>query len=123
MDWSFAAGRCSVVGDGMSSPVVALVHSAVGGRMGSVVAAPIHSVGEGMGSLVDEVVRFSEFSADSKQRQCTRRSNQLSQILSQELWQRHQSNGDESFGICRDNRILRFRNHRLRCKKSRCSWS
>ena len=85
-DWSFAAGMCSVVGNGMSCLVVALVHSAVGGSMGSVVAAPIHSVRERIVSLVDEMVRFSEFSADSnKLRQCTRRSNQLSQTLSQEL--------------------------------------
>ena len=85
-DWSFAAGMCSVVGDGMRSLVVALVHSAVGGRMASVVAAPIHSVRESIGSLVEEMVRgYFEFSADSKQRQCTRRSNQLSQTLTQEL--------------------------------------
>ena len=85
-DWSFAAGSCSVVGNGVRSLVVALVHSAVGGSMASVVAVPVHSVGESMGSLVVEVVRFSEFSADSsKLRQCTRRSNQLSQTLSQEL--------------------------------------
>ena len=83
-DWSFAAGSCSVAGDGMRSLVVALVHSAVGGRMASVVAAPVHSVGESIGSLVVEVVRYSEFSADSKLRQCTRRSNQLSQTLRQE---------------------------------------
>ena len=64
-DWSFAAGSCSVAGDGMRSLVVALVHSAVGGRMGSVVAAPIHSVRESIGSLVEEIVRFFEFSSDS----------------------------------------------------------
>ena len=81
-DWSFAAGSCSVAGDGMRSLVVALVHSAVGGRMASVVAAPIHAVRESIGSLVEEIVRFFEFSSDSKQRQCTRRSNQLSQTLS-----------------------------------------
>ena len=125
-DWSFAAGMCSVVGNGMSCLVVALVHSAVGGSMGSVVAVPVHSVGESMGSLVVEVVRFSEFSADSKLRQCTRRSNQLSQTLSQQLWQWYQNesrNVHVNIGIYLDNRFLRFRNHRQRCKKSRCSWS
>ena len=79
----------SALGDSMSSLVAALVHSAVvgrtsslvaglvhsaaGGRMGSVVAAPVHSVGESMGSL-DDVVRFSEFSADGQQTKCPRRS-------------------------------------------------
>ena len=85
-DWSSAAGSCSVVEDDMGSVVAVPLHSAVGCRMGSVAAAPVDSVGEGiLGSLVDDVVRFSEISADSKLRQCTRRSNLVSQILSQEL--------------------------------------
>lgn len=115
----------SAVEGSMSSLVAGLVHSAVGGSTGSLVAAPVHSVvGESMGSLADDVVRFCEFSADGKQTKCTQvSSNQLSQILSQELWRRHQSNGHESCGIFRGNRFLRFRNHRLRGKKTRCSWS
>ena len=93
--------------------------------MGSVVAAPIHSVGERIGRLVEEMVRFSEFSADSKRRQCTRRSNQLSQTLSQELRRSYKNhcNVHVNIGIFRGNRFLRFRNYGLRCKKSRCSWS
>ena len=113
-DWLFAAGNCSVVRNGMSCLVVALVQSAVGGSMGSVAALPVHSVGESIGSLVVEVVRFCEFSADSKLRQCMRRPNQLSQTLSQELRRsyKNQCNVHVNIGIFRGNRFLRLRNHR-----------
>ena len=77
----------SAVGGRSSSLVAAMIHSAVGGRSSSLVAVMIHSaVGGRLSCLVaaalvhlvavasknnfaDDLVCFSEFSADTKQKQ------------------------------------------------------
>ena len=64
----------SAVWGSMSNLVAVLLHSAVGGTVDSPVAVPVHSVEvSSMNNLVDDVVVFSEFAADTKPTQCTRR--------------------------------------------------
>ena len=59
----------SAVGGRSSSLVAVIIHSAVGGKLSCLVAAALvrFVAGASKNNLADDVVRFSKFSADTKQ--------------------------------------------------------